>query len=338
MIKKFKKIFLGGLLATASIGAITGVAVSLTTNSNSTSVVDKTNENKNPTFQTVVSRDGYSLSIKTKEVQTNPEQTTYIATINQNNKKEGAIYFVTNDNQQEQQLEFKPGDTLRIKAVMNEGYENYTVRELKVFGADENHFVPSKNVENSKDEFTITMPSFADTLDLSGKSWLYAENTPIQVIPTFIKSSIGTNVDWEHGAYYDDLNGYVYNVTQDSNWSTLWNNLYTTMPNEDITNPINIYIYLQGHKITMDESVVNLDVPSGWSLNIMNNKYDSMENGKYGELYVPENSQSKLSFKGAITLGGSVKFNTINSTDGVIFINFDNTAWIGNIKNDPTTR
>ena len=35
MINKFKKIFLGGLLATASIGAITGVAVSLTTNSNS---------------------------------------------------------------------------------------------------------------------------------------------------------------------------------------------------------------------------------------------------------------------------------------------------------------
>ncbi|WPL39845.1 hypothetical protein [Malacoplasma iowae] len=218
---------------------------------------------------------------------------------------------------------------------MNDGYENYTVRDLKVYGSNENHFVPSKNVDGQTNTFKVKMPKYNDTLDLSGESWLYAEGTAIKVIPTFIKSSIGTDVNWEHGAYYDDLNGYVYNVKQDSNWSTLWSNLYSTIPNEDITNPINIYIYLQGHKITLDEENVQLDVPSGWSLNFMNNKYDSIQDGKYGELYVPTGKKSKFTFKGTITLGSSVKYNSINSGDGVTFIDFDNTSWYGTIKNDP---
>ncbi|KFB07429.1 hypothetical protein [Malacoplasma iowae] len=335
MSSRIKKIFLGGLLATASIGAIVGVSVGL--NSNTTTSVGTSNNNGNHTItQTIVSKDGYSLSIQARTTATNPDEVKYVATIDQNNKKEGAIYFVTSDNQQSQQLEFKPGDVLTIKAIMNEGYDNYTVRDLKVYGSNENHFVPSKNVENETNTFTVKMPKYSETLDLNGQSWLYAEGTEIKVIPTFIKSSIGDNVNWEHGAYYDDLNGYVYNVTKDSNWSTLWTDLYKTMPNEDKTNPINIYIYLQGHKITLDQSEVNLDVPSGWSLNFMNNKYDSKtEDGKYGELYVESGKRSKFKFAGSITLGSSVKYNSMNSGDGVTFIDFGNTSWYGTIKNDP---
>ncbi|EGZ30828.1 hypothetical protein [Malacoplasma iowae] len=334
MSSRIKKIFLGGLLATASIGAIVGVSVGL--NSNTTTSVGTSNNNGSHTItQTIVSKDGYSLSIQARTTATNPDEVKYVAIIDQNNKKEGVIYFVTKDGEQSQELEFQPGDELTIKAIMNDGYENYTVRDLKVYGSNENHFVPSKNVDGQTNTFKVKMPKYNDTLDLSGESWLYAEGTAIKVIPTFIKSSIGTDVNWEHGAYYDDLNGYVYNVKQDSNWSTLWSNLYSTIPNEDITNPINIYIYLQGHKITLDEENVQLDVPSGWSLNFMNNKYDSIQDGKYGELYVPTGKKSKFTFKGTITLGSSVKYNSINSGDGVTFIDFDNTSWYGTIKNDP---
>ncbi|VEU62696.1 Uncharacterised protein [Mycoplasmopsis fermentans] len=43
----------------------------------------------------------------------------------------------------------------------------------------------------------------------------------------------------------------------------------------------------------------------------MNNKYDSIQDGKYGELYVPTGKKSKFTFKGTITL--EVQLNIIQS-------------------------
>lgn len=240
-------------------------------------------------------------------------------------------------------MSFKPGETIQIGIKLNEGYEKYTARELKIFGKNENIFIPTLKLEGQTNMFKAEMPNFENTLDKeTGESWLYDNNVPIKVIPSFIQESIGTNgskVEWEHGAFYNSLNGYVYEMKADTIWTDATAKIYETFKNENITNPIYVYFYLNGSNLTFNVDRINLDVPSGWALHFYNNKFDRRtENGKYGEIFIDESKEAVLPISGSVTMGSSVKFKLVHYTIGVKFINYSNKSWVEYVDNDPEIR
>lgn len=345
-----RKILIASSVVTAGLGAGVTVSVGLLDKYQTKKVVDNNQisipkvdvDNNAPTVQEI--KDGYKFSIsKSSNVKT--ASSSYILRIDGNVKKEGVIMLldpITGESASE--VEFNPGDKIHVKMKLNPGYENYTVRDLKVFGKNPNIFIPSKQTDN-KSIFTIDMPTYEDTLDKeTGESWLYDSDTPISVVPSFIQASIGSNgnqVDWEHGGFYDSLNGYVFNMDSDLTWSTVQGKIYETFENEDITNPIDIYFYLNGFDLILDTPELTLDIPPGWSLNVYNNKFDrKSESGKYGSIKVTGEGKTILKVAGSVALGSSVKWKQYPTTDGVIFIDYDysgpeSIAWF---DNDPVKR
>lgn len=359
-MKKKSKVILSVLGGIASAGAA-GVGIATTINTNNMQVTNndvnqgnansgnvsttpsKPTENRPGKVETVVNGESFQFKL-TKQLARSADntETKYLLEINGNTKKEGVIYLVDGNNIQTNQLMVSPGQTITVGVTLNEGYENYTVRELKVFGADKNHFVPSKQVEGQKNLFQVTLPTIEQSTNLDGTNWLYDENTPINVIPTFIKAAVGNKVEWEHGAFYGDLNGYVYELKMDSTWSQIESDLYNqAFENEDKTDPINIYFYLNGHTLTIDKDVNGaLGVKSGWCLNFYNNKYmtEDKEFG-YGEVTASVAQGFNFDVKGAIGFGPSVKFKYLTTSGTAIKIlpSNDNT-WIGAQQNDPSKR
>lgn len=347
-ISKFKKILIGTIAATTGLGVAVGVGVSIAPQAKPTlsqGAQDTTSPekgNSSMTFETIQKdiKEGYSASItKTEESQSKK----YVLTIDNNIQKEGVIYLLDSENKETNELEFTPGDTIKIGIKLNEGYEEYTARELKVTGVTPNFYVPSDEVEGETNLFQVKMPKYEDTVDkFTGKSWLYAEGTPITVVPSFIKKSIGTNdnkVDWEHGGLFDSLNGYVYEMKSDMKWSEAKGGIYKTFENDEITNPIDIFIMMNGYKLTLDTPKLEMEVPSGWALHFYNNKNETKdETNGYGEIYVEGKGSSLLEFGGSVTLGSGVKFRMYHSSQGINFINYDNHDWLGDISNDPEVR
>lgn len=352
-IRRFKKVIIGGLFAMTSVATAAGVAPVLINNAlqSSQSVGSQNNSNSSNSSNNVnkvtsikTSSEAYSLSVEkvdSGENSVDPSKAEYTIKINQSSSKEGKVEFVK-DGKKVSELTFKPGETLTVEMTLNEDYQNYTVRDLNVRGSSQNVWIPSKNNPDNKNQFLIEMPKYENTLDLEGKSSIYEVGTPFTITPTFIQESIGTEgnkVDWEHGAFADSLNGYVYNMEDNLTWSLLKDNLYKTFENKEINNPIDVYIYLHGHNLTLDKELVDLGVESGWSIHIYNNKTDSKDatNG-YGEIIVPDGLLAKVGVKGSIVLGGAVKWKFIPSYDGIKFISYNDTSWIGAQSNDPVQR
>lgn len=341
---KLTKILLGSLIGTMGVGAIVGVSTGLGLNNNKRLTTSQNVNNNGLGFDNSKwdAKDAYSFSLKSK---TNVEKSSneYVLSIDGNTKKEGVIFLIDKDNNQTNELSFAPGETIKIGIQLNEGYEKYTARELKIFGKNKNIFVPTLKVEGETNVFKAEMPKYENTLDKeTNESWFYDENTVVQILPSFIQESIGANdskVEWEHGAFYNTLNGYVYELKADTTWTDATQKIYETFNNEDITNPIDVYFYLNGFNLTFNVDSINLDVPSGWALHFYNNKFDKKaENGKYGEIFIDESKQAILPISGSVTMGSSVKFKLVHYTIGVKFINFSDKSWIGYVDNDPEVR
>lgn len=378
-LSKFKKIIISSSFIAAGVGIVAGVAPTLINNSHTTSHTSTSNNNSNvidsssssnvtstsdntnttstsnnssSTSTIVTSSENYSFSLQRAEsssASTDPKTAEYTIKIEKNDSKEGKVHFVKSDGTTTDTMTFKPGEKITVVMNLNKGYETYTVRDLNVRGSSQNVWIPSQNDPSNVNQFIIQMPKYEDTLDPeTGKSSIYEVGTPFTITPTFIQESIGTDdnkVDWQHGAYADSLNGYVYDMSKDITWSSLKNNLYETFENKEITNPIDVYIYLHGHDLTFDQTTIDLGIKSGWAIHIYNNKTDSKETATtknssdgYGEIIVPTDSQAKVDVKGSITLGGSVKYKFIPSTDGIIFISYNDTKWVGYQSNDPVQR
>lgn len=341
-----KKVLAFSGLALAGAAAVVGVVVpTLQAKLQDMNTVNPTNPTNNQIIfpkETPIMKEiknGYKFSIteKTSTLAADSTEKVYTLTIQENNKPEGTIKLVdpTDSNNLVDSLEFKPGDTISVKIQLNTGYEGYTARELKLFNAkNPNVSLASKQDPNDKLLFTIDTPTFEQTLDpKTGESWLY-NDAEISIVPTFIKGSIGVGdnqVDWEHGAYQDSLNGYVFEMKEDIKWSEAKDKIYETFQNDDPTKPIDVYFYLNGHDLILDTDQLSLEIPKGWGLNIFNNKYDTKtEDGKgpkqYGEIRVEgENKKvpgkSFLEINGYLALGRSVKFNQYGTTNGVVFYN-----------------
>lgn len=352
-LSKLKKIIISSVFATAGIAIAAGVAPTIANHASSQTTTTNNSSNNKITSITTASQ-SYSFSLQAAETtesgaSTNPATAEYKIKIQKNTNVEGKVHLLDKDGKKVEELTFKPGDKITVEMELNTGYGNYTVRDLNVRGASENVYIPSKNVDGNKNKFEIQMPEYADTLDpLTNTSSIYSVGKEFSITPTFIKESIGVEddkkVNWEHGAYADSLNGYVYDMSDNLTWSSLKDGLYKTFENKDITNPIDVYIYLHGHNLTLDTATVDLGIESGWAIHIYNNKTDSKEStvkdskDGYGEIIVPADKQAKVSVKGSITLGSSVKFKFIPSTDGIIFISYTDTKWIGYQSNDPVQR
>ena len=352
-MKKKIKLGLGLLGSIAAVGAVAGgVTAGLNNNSATSSVATDSNasgsntnvfgENTNKgeatvieSIQTTSKNEGFTFKLEKSSSDSTVQS--YLLTIEGNTKKEGVIYLVGENGEESNQLMVTPGQTFQVGVHLNEGYEDYTVRDLKVFGASENHFVPSKEVEGKTNFFEVTLPTIEESTYMDGTNWMYAENTPIKVVPSFIVKSIGNEVNWEHGAYFGDLNGYVYELKQDSKWSEIKEDLYkNAFVNEDINDPITIYFFLNGHTLTIDEKVEEaLGVKSGWSLQFYNNSTDSKDatNG-WGEIVSSIEDGFEIDVKGSVAFGRGVKFNYMEWGNGIKILN-DNSPWIGTISWNP---
>ena len=359
-----KKLFAVGGLALAGVGAVVGLTT-FAVQSGFLGTSSPSPETITPTYNPFISKqppimkeikNGYKFNLEKKQntLSDDQAQTTYVLKIKENNKPEGTIKLVNpSDQSLVDELEFAAGDVISVRIQMNEGYQDYTARELKLFNVkNPNVSLASKQDENDKTLFTIQTPDYASTLDpKTGESWLY-NGEEISIVPTFIKASIGegdNQVDWEHGAYQDSLNGYVFEMTEDIKWSEAKDQIYKTFENDDPTKPIDVYFYLNGHNLILDTDELNLDIPKGWGLNIFNNKYDtktdeSLPNAgaKYGEIKVEgENKtvpgKSFLKINGYLALGRSIKFNQYATTHGVVFYNPEllGDEKIAGMENDP---
>lgn len=359
-----KKLFAVGGLALAGVGAVVGLTT-FAVQSGFLGTPSPSPETITPTYNPYLSKqppimkeikNGYKFNLEKKQntLSDDQAQTTYVLKIKENNKPEGTIKLVNpSDQSLVDELEFAAGDVISVRIQMNEGYQDYTARELKLFNVkNPNVSLASKQDETDKTLFTIQTPDYASTLDpKTGESWLY-NGAEISIVPTFIKASIGegdNQVDWEHGAYQDSLNGYVFEMTEDIKWSEAKDQIYKTFENDDPTKPIDVYFYLNGHNLILDTDELNLDIPKGWGLNIFNNKYDTKTDeslpkagAKYGEIRVEGNNKkvpgkSFLKINGYLALGRSIKFNQYGTTDGVVFYNPDllGDEKIAGMENDP---
>ena len=364
-----KKVLAFSGLALAGAAAVVGVVVpTLQAKLQDMNTVNPTNPANNQIIfpkETPIMKEiknGYKFSLEkvgnvnTLSTDSDPATAKYRLTIVENNKPEGKISFINPDGTDETSdtIEFTPGDEIRIKVTLNPDYEGYTARELKLFNVNNpNISLASKQPDKSKLEFTIETPQYNDTLDpKTGQSWLY-DGAQISIVPTFIKASIGegdNQVDWEHGAYQDSLNGYVFDMDKDIKWSEAKDQIYKTFENDDPTKPIDVYFYLNGHKLILDTDQLSLDIPMGWGLNIFNNKYDTKTDtatnpgsAEYGEIEVVAGPDKKVDGKsflkihGYLALGRSVKFNQYGTTDGVVFYNpaLLGDEKIAGMENDP---
>lgn len=354
MNKKIKKILLTSLIGASSIGVVaTATAIGINVSNKQTTTNDDNQNTLGGSTSSISSSFGYgkmdatasSYKFAITKASNDSTNKTYKIKIEDNNNKEGKIYLVDSSNKSVDELSFNPGETIKIGVNLNKGYETYTVRDLKIYGLSENIFVPTKKDTTNNYTFLATMPNYDDTIDKeTGNSWFYDENTDIKVIPSFIVQSIGNNnnqVDWEHGAFADSLNGYVYEMQSDMTFSDAKQEIYQVFENKNIDYPIDIYFYLNGHTITLDNNVVDFDILSGWGLHFYNNKTDSLtSDGKYGEIKVSSKLQTSLvPISGALYLGSSVKFKHYATTDGVKFVNYDDTSLIADfVSNDPSIR
>ena len=361
-----KKLFAVGGLALAGVGAVVGLTT-FAVQSGFLGTSSPSPETITPTYNPFISKqppimkeikNGYKFNLEKKQntLSDDQAQTTYVLTIRENDKPEGKIKLVDPNDSTNllDSLEFQPGDTITVKILMNENYEDYTARELKLFNVkNPNVSLASKQDETDKTLFTIKTPDYASTLDpKTGESWLY-NGEEISIVPTFIKASIGegdNQVDWEHGAYQDSLNGYVFEMTEDIKWSEAKDQIYKTFENDDPTKPIDVYFYLNGHDLILDTDELKLDIPKGWGLNIFNNKYDTKTDKssatagakEYGEIRVEGDNKkvpgkSFLKINGYLALGRSIKFNQYGTTDGVVFYNPEllGDEKIAGMENDP---
>lgn len=358
-LSKSKKIILGGLMATAALG-IAGAAVIPTLTSahqissgNESTSSGSSSSNGSTIKTTVTSSQGYSFTLMSSTEEGDksaitPATATYTIKIEQSKIKEGQVHFIKDDKKVDT-ITFNPGDKIILEMDLNTGYEKYTVRDFNLTGNDPSIFIPSKNVDGQKNRFEIQMPTYDETVNqLTGKSDIYYEGNAFTIRPTFIQESIGNadyNVNWQHGAFANSLNGYVYDLTSDMKWSDVQTSLYTTFENKDITNPIDVYIYLHGYDLTLDKDQIDLGIKSGWAIHIYNNKTDSKEtsntkNGSdgYGEIKVPENKEAHVAVGGSIALGSGVKYKFVPWSTGIAFISYDDTRWIGYQSNDPVER
>ena len=359
-----KKVLAFSGLALSGAAAVVGVVVpTLQAKLQDMNTVNPTNTANNQIIfpkETPIMKEiknGYKFSIteKTSTLAADSTEKVYTLTIQENNKPEGTIKLVDpSTGNLVDSLDFKPGDTISVKIELNPGFEEYTARELKLFNVkNPNVSLASKQDETDKKLFTIQTPQYSDTLDpKTGESWLY-NGAQISIVPTFIKASIGVGdnqVDWEHGAYQDSLNGYVFDMDKDIKWSEAKDQIYKTFENDDPTKPIDVYFYLNGHKLILDTDELKLEIPKGWGLNIFNNKYDTKtdvnehpNSDQYGEIEViagegkTVNGKSFLRINGYLALGRSVKFNQYGTTDGVVFYNPELLPGesIAGMENDP---
>lgn len=380
MISKKKKMIIGSLSVLAGVGAIGGIALGVnpttnqyTTSTNNGSGVSINDNNRidlpqapiSSGNQTVVggennnsnsSSDANSTALRmtvtklssfTREAGVSES---YKMTIQNNEQKEGTIYFVVDGKFTTDTITFKPGDKITLRFEANKGYENYTVRDFKISGANESYYVPTKNDASDKRQFIAEMPKYEDTIDkLTGNSWLYAGDTPITINPSFIISDIGKNgqtVEWTHGAYMEAINGYVYSFDKDTKFSELLTK-YAAFKNDERENPINLFFYLNGYNLIMDANVTKelaeKYAPSGWNLAFFNNSTDSVaKNGKYGSIVLDDSYDGKwtnanvgrFTFNGTMTFGRSLNYRYVNMSDGVQFLNMTDKSISGSIVNE----
>ncbi|WPL40127.1 hypothetical protein [Malacoplasma iowae] len=369
-----KKMLIGSLTVLASFGVVGGVALSLdstltkyntSTNSGSSINVDNSielpqapvssgnsttvgGENSNGAVDSSAMRMTLTRTVNLL----NGEAHSYQIELTNNQQKEGTIYFVTHDGKTTTNtINFQPGDDIKLLFEPNRGYEGYTVREFKITGANKSHFVPTKNDKENKRQFIASMPEYEDTIDkLTNKSWLYSEDsTPITINPSFIIADIGQNgetVEWEHGAFMEVVNGYVYNLNADTKLSEILTK-YEAFKNDNIENPINLFFYLNGYNLILDRNLTKAEAdkyaPSGWNLAFYNNSSDSAtKEGKYGSIVLDDSydknwtnaNVGRFEFKGVMSFGRSVNYRYVTMSNGIQFLNNDGKdSIVGDIVN-----
>lgn len=259
----------------------------------------------------------------------------------------GKIYFLNESSEKidSNEIKVKPGETIQVAFDNEEEYSDFTVRDFFVRGKYENHYIPSKQT-SKPNVFEIKLPTIEEsTYKDTNENWFYGkdDSTIISMSPTFIEKSVGNKVDWKHSAFSDALNGYKYELTKDSKWSEIKEDLWlNATENLNFDYPIDIYFYLNGHKLIIDEEIeAPLSVKKGWALHLYNNSTMTAENGKYGEIAVDTEKsiknpwELKIGVQGSIHLGAAVKFKYINSVDGIVFLNHDDNRFIGTFSNNP---
>lgn len=351
---KLKTILISAFASVAAIGAIgTTSALLLRSNntesfsnlSNNFNSVD-TNSHNNPfSVNTEFFGGNFNFTIQrhsSSEVSSvaSQESKTYTIKISDDSKTTDAeIFFLDETGKETKEATFSPGSDIKVTVKFSEEKqktaEKLTVRDLFVSGVNKNHFV--KTEKQNDTTYIIKMPQEKNALNMDGTSWLYKEGTQIDVKATYIKESIGENTKWTHGAFFD-LNGYVHKLDKDVTWSTIKEKIYTTFDNStDKTNPIDVYVYLNGHTLTIDEKIEDKYLPSGWALHIYNSDKDSsfkLDESVTAGKVIGVDQNSTITIKGSLHLGRNVTYNAVHTEDGIRFLpEKADSSWTGILAN-----
>lgn len=350
---KVKAILIGAFAGIGVLGTIGGVSAWYFLKKNNTSYSSNNsglkNVNLNQTKAEIFAKDlnftiqkHSSVTLATSDSE--KQETHYTITIlDESSTDKASIYFIVGKNDEgvikSQTITFTPGTEVKLGLELKEidgvkEQDRLTIRDLLVWGVNENHFV--KTQKNEDGTYSILMPKEEDAKDQDGNDWLYGQNQKINVKATYIKQAIGDETKWEHGAYLGDLNGYVYNLKNNTNWSDVKNSIYRTFINENKESPIDVYIYLQGFTLNIDEKVTDSFIPSGWALHFHNNAEDkATKDNKFGVL--TSSTSDSVDIKGTLHLGRSIKFNMISTSEGVRILSDEAVKeWAGAVIYDPS--
>lgn len=343
---RIKTALLGSLVATSIVGLGAAIGTYFVNKINQSAKnynSSLSNDSRIVLSQTI--HNSFSVTIE-KQLASDETEASYKMEIKQDPSiKEASIYFIGTNNEQKQVLTIKPGETVKLGVKFNDDVthgDKYTVRDLFIYGKDSSHFVSS--TKNNDGTYSVKMPTEAEAKMQDGESWLYEANTPIVVSATFIKESIGKSTTWTHGAFHNDVNGYVYNFSKDTKWSEVKDTIYRTYENKNPNDPINIFLYLHGFNLVIDEPITSEFVSSGWSLHIYNNAFDVAEqtrlnadNKGYGAILPGADlSKATIDIKGSLHLGNAVKYVSATTSLGVRFFAQVEPGYVGLFVNDPT--
>ena len=321
-ILKWSLVSFGGaaVLGGAAAGAIIGI--------NQTSQVKK--ETSVNSFKKETSVNSF---LKSEVLNATSDTTNTQYQISVKNDSLGTIKLIK-DGQEFDSLTVGINEKINVKVTISDSTQ--TVRDLSVASVSNPSIsLGTELVSNQVSGSTRVVEFSFTTPDPEEYAKLGMENpfeSGILVSANYIKNTVGNDIDWGYDNLVDQVNSYeVATLTQDTNWSELkaqhgWEKLF----NEDSRaseDTVNITVYLDGHKLYIDETIY---VPKGYNLNFINLANDAAsKDGSYGSV-LPGNGMNSVkiihlnnynnnpAIGGQVSLWRSVNVWSLPSYDGVL--------------------
>lgn len=254
---------------------------------------------------------------------------------NNNHDSNWKIYFNQENKKNYSFIETSAGEFISFGIDVSDEYKNnYLFKEIKIINQNSNVDIPVNIIDKEKLIFQLYLPSINEFKNLDMFNNFYSELSIIKFIPSFEK----INKPIDKSSFINEFNALKYELKSNEKWSEIKNNLLLfNNKNSNNNEPLNIFLYLNGFELLIDQEDISQDlqIKKNVTLNIFNfNSFISKLASKNGSISVdPKVKKSNLKIEGVIQFAEDVNYNYIISSDGIAFLNLNDNSYIGSYKN-----